>query len=117
MARVSIGRRRLPPDEIRWLATSGIIATCDPVRDNMVLLTRSMSAATSSLRRSMVAGERASNGAMTVTRHAPGWGPHAEAGKHRNHLVPRRARQNAHARHRAVSNRGELTNAVLAAPG
>src|SRR5258708_22137285 len=87
MARVSIGRSRLPPDEIRWLATSGIIATCDPVRDNMVVLTRSMSAVTSSLRRSMVAGERLSNGTMTAQRHAPEWGPNARAGGHRKGMV------------------------------
>ncbi len=43
MASVNIGRRRLPPDEIRWLATSGIRATCEPVRDNIVTLTRCMS--------------------------------------------------------------------------
>src|SRR5215468_7175055 len=71
MASVSIGRSRLPPDEIRWLATSGIIATCDPVRDNIVVLTRSMSAATNSLRRSMVADERLSNGTTTAKRSAP----------------------------------------------
>ena len=36
MASVSIGRSRLPPDEIRWLATSGIMATSEPVRARMV---------------------------------------------------------------------------------
>ena len=44
MASVSIGRSRLPPEEIRWLATSGIMATSEPVRARMVALTRSMSA-------------------------------------------------------------------------
>jgi hypothetical protein len=53
IASVSIGRRRLPPDEIRWLATSGIIVTSEPVRDRIVLLTRSMSDATSSTSRSI----------------------------------------------------------------
>ena len=53
IARVSIGRSRLPPDEIRWLATSGIIVTSEPVRDRIVALTRSMSGATSSTRRSI----------------------------------------------------------------
>ena len=47
MASVSIGRSRLPPEEIRWLATSGIMVTSEPVRDRIVALTRSMSAATS----------------------------------------------------------------------
>ena len=36
IASVSIGRSRLPPDEIRWLATSGIIVTSEPVRDRIV---------------------------------------------------------------------------------
>src|SRR5256886_4306628 len=112
MARVSIGRSRLPPDEIRWLATSGIIATCDPVRDNMVVLTRSMSAATSSLRRSMVAGERLSNGTMTAKRRAPEWVPNARTWKHRNAMVTRQVRQNAHLRERTVSKRGELMKAI-----
>jgi len=62
MARVSIGRSRLPPDEIRWLATSGIIVTSEPVRDRIVVLTRCMSGATRSMRRSMVVGERLSKG-------------------------------------------------------
>ena len=56
IASVSIGRSRLPPELIRWLATSGIIVTSDPVRDRIVPLTRSMSAATSSTRRSMELG-------------------------------------------------------------
>ena len=56
MASVSIGRSRLPPDEIRWLATSGIIATSEPVRDRMVALTRSISGATSPASRSIEAG-------------------------------------------------------------
>ena len=42
-----MGRRRLPPEEIRWLATSGIMVTSEPVRDRIMALTRSMSAATS----------------------------------------------------------------------
>jgi hypothetical protein len=36
----------LPPDEMRWFATSGIIATSDPVRDRIMALTRSISVAT-----------------------------------------------------------------------
>ncbi len=35
MAIVSIGRSRLPPELIRWLATSGIIVTSEPVRDRI----------------------------------------------------------------------------------
>src|SRR5260221_4839142 len=112
MARVSIGRSRLPPDEIRWLATSGIIATCDPVRDNMVVLTQSMSGGTSSLRRSMVADERLSNGTMTAKRRAPEWVPNARTWKHRNAMVTRQVRQNAHLRERTVSKRGELMKAI-----
>src|SRR5258708_29145681 len=112
MARVSIGRSRLPPDEIRWLATSGIIATCDPVRDNMVVLTRSWSAATIALRRSMVADERLSNGTMTAKRRAPEWVPNARTWKHRNAMVTRQVRQNAHLRERTVSKRGELMKAI-----
>ena len=36
IASVSIGRSRLPPELIRWLATSGIIVTSEPVRDRIV---------------------------------------------------------------------------------
>ncbi len=32
VASVSIGRKRLPPEEIRWFATSGIMVTSEPVR-------------------------------------------------------------------------------------
>src|SRR3954467_6038115 len=71
MASVGMGRRHLPPDEISWLATSGIIATCDPVRDKIVVLTRAMSSATSSISRSMDDGERLSKGTMTAKRRAP----------------------------------------------
>src|SRR6516162_3347391 len=68
MASVSIGRSRFPPEEIRWLATSGIIVTSEPVRDRMAALTRSMSAATSSIRASMDAPEGLSKGTITATR-------------------------------------------------
>src|SRR5215510_5525539 len=93
MASVSIGRSRLPPDEIRWLATSGIIVTCEPVRDNMVVLTRSMSAATSSLRRSTVDAERLSNEKMTAKRRAPEGVPNARTWEHRKAMVMRQVRQ------------------------
>src|SRR5262249_12311548 len=48
-----------------WFATSGIIDTSDEVRDRMVRLTCSMSAATNSTRRSMEAGWL-SKGTMTA---------------------------------------------------
>src|SRR5260221_6350432 len=112
MARVSIGRSRLPPDEIRWLATSGIIAAGDPVLDNIVVLPRSMSGARSSLRRSMVADNGLSNGMMTAKRRAPEWVPNARTWKHRNAMVTRQVRQNAHLRERTVSKRGELMKAI-----
>src|SRR5579871_2480268 len=67
MASVSIGRRRLPPDEIRWLATSGIMVTSEPVRDRMVALTRAISAATSSTSPSIDALEGLSKGTITAT--------------------------------------------------
>src|ERR1700746_273499 len=68
MASVSIGRSRFPPEEIRWLATSGIIVTSEPVRDRMAALTRAMSAATSAIRASMDAPEGLSKGTITATR-------------------------------------------------
>ncbi len=43
-ASVIIGRRRLPPDEMRWLATSGIISTSEPARDRIISFTRPISA-------------------------------------------------------------------------
>ena len=52
---VRIGRRRLPPDEIRWLATSGIIWTSEPVRDRIIALTRSMPPATRATRSARLA--------------------------------------------------------------
>ena len=71
MASVRIGRSRLPPELIRWFATSGIIDTSDEVRDRMVRLTRSMSAATNSARRSIEAAGWLSNGTMTAKRASP----------------------------------------------
>src|SRR5882757_9049254 len=68
MARVSIGRSRLPPDEIRWLATSGIIVTSEPVRDRIVLLTRAMSEATRPTSSSIDAVEGDSKGTITATQ-------------------------------------------------
>jgi GT2 family glycosyltransferase len=44
---VSIGRNRLPPDEIKWFATSGIIVTSEPVRLTIRSFTRCRSARTS----------------------------------------------------------------------
>src|SRR6266436_4084158 len=67
MASVSIGRSRLPPEEIRWLATSGIMVTSEPVRDRMVVLTRSMSAATRETSASIEAFDGLSNGTITAT--------------------------------------------------
>src|SRR5579875_2779978 len=89
MASVSIGRSRLPPDEMRWFATSGIMATCDPVRARMVALTRSMSAATSSLNRSSDAGRGLSKGTMTAKTvsdvgwraYKPQWGAARASGR------------------------------------
>src|SRR3569832_2026806 len=67
IASVSIGRSRLPPDEIRWLATSGIIVTSEPVRDRIVALTRSMSAVTSATSPSIEAPDGLSKGTITAT--------------------------------------------------
>ena len=39
---VSIGRSRLPPESIRWRATSGIMPTSDPQRSRISSLTRSI---------------------------------------------------------------------------
>src|SRR5271166_594836 len=89
MAKVRMGRSRLPPEEIRWLATSGIIATCDPVRDRIVLLTRAMSSATNSMSRSMEDGERLSNGTMTAKRRAPDEG----TTEHRNAMLGRQVEE------------------------
>src|SRR5262245_12841557 len=71
MASVSIGRSRFPPEEIRWFATSGIIVTSDPVRDRMVAFTRSISAATRAVSRSIEGGEWLSNGTTTAKDQAP----------------------------------------------
>jgi len=54
IATVSIGRSRLPPEAMRWLATSGIIVTSDPVQLMIAALTRVMSAATRFTSRSIV---------------------------------------------------------------
>ena len=67
IASVSIGRSRFPPEEIRWLATSGIMVTSEPVRDRIVALTRSMSAATSATSSSIEALEGLSKGTITAT--------------------------------------------------
>src|SRR5438046_526736 len=39
---VNIGRSRLPPEAMRWRATSGIIDTSEPARDRMISFTRSI---------------------------------------------------------------------------
>src|SRR5712664_3098035 len=67
MASVSIGRSRFPPEEIRWLATSGIMVTSEPVRDSIVASTRSISAATSATNSSTEALEGLSKGTITAT--------------------------------------------------
>src|SRR5215467_12274895 len=81
----------------------------------MVVLTRSMSAATSSLRRSMVAGERLSNGTMTAKRRAPEDVPNARTWEHRNAMVTRQVRQT----HIFASGfeRGELMKAIAVRVG
>ncbi len=66
MAKVSIGRSRLPPEEMRCVATSGIMVTSEPVRARMVALTRSMSSATSSVRRWIDSAWGVSNGRTTA---------------------------------------------------
>ncbi len=76
IAKVSIGRSLLPPEEIRWLATSGIIVTSEPVRDRIVALTRSMSGATSALRRSIDAEGWFSKGTTTATGFSTRQAPH-----------------------------------------
>src|SRR5262245_261494 len=70
----------------------------------MVVLTRSISAATSWLRRSMVAGERLSNGTTTAKTTAPK-APECRTGEHRNAMVTRQVRPNAHLRERAGRTR------------
>src|SRR3982074_243710 len=70
----------------------------------MVVLTRPMSAATRSIRRSMVVGEWPSNGTITAKRRAPS----RRTREHRNAMVPRQVRQKAHMRERAVSKEAKL---------
>jgi hypothetical protein len=58
----------LPPEEIKWLATSGIITTSEPVRARIVSFTRSISAATNATSASTPELFDASlNGATTPT--------------------------------------------------
>src|SRR3954451_24736609 len=68
MASVSIGRSRFPPEEIRWLATSGIMVTSEPVRDRIVALTRSISVAQRPTSASIEAFDGLSKGTITATR-------------------------------------------------
>src|SRR5260370_14757382 len=49
---------------------------------------------------------------MTAKRRAPEWGANARTWKHRNAMVTRQVRQNAHLRERTVSKRGELMKAI-----
>jgi hypothetical protein len=49
-ASVSIGRRRLPPESIRWRAISGIISALAAAMSRIIWLTRCMSASTSCIR-------------------------------------------------------------------
>ncbi len=67
-----MGRRRLPPDEMRWFATSGIIVTSDPVRDRIIAFTRSMSGATRETSCAMLPGCLSSKGTTTPTKSALG---------------------------------------------
>src|ERR1700686_1956495 len=87
-----IGRRRLPPELIRCLATSGIIVTSDPVRDRIVALTRSMSAATRSTSGSIEVLPGVSNGTTTAKSLTPG---REGQGKHRNAMVDGQERSSA----------------------
>jgi hypothetical protein len=66
IASVRIGRRRLPPELIRWFATSGIIVTSEPVRVRIVELTRCMSALTNSERPSIEGAGWLPNGTITA---------------------------------------------------
>src|SRR5262249_45216099 len=78
----------------------------------MVVLTRSMSAATSSLRRSMVAGERLSNGAMTAKRRAPEEVPNARKGEEKKAMGARQGGQNTKFPERTGLKRGKLMKAI-----
>src|SRR5436190_1800340 len=89
MAKVSIGRSRLPPEAIRWLAISGIIVTSDPVRDRIVALTRPRSGATSSMSRPIEGADGLSKGTTTANRVLRNRG----TGKHRNAMVSRQVRR------------------------
>jgi len=71
VASVRIGLSLLPPDEIRWLATSGIIETSEPVRARIVLLTRSMSLATSADNDSISRSDDFSSSGMTMPTGFP----------------------------------------------
>src|SRR6202140_4500318 len=62
-----MGRSRLPPEEIRGLATSGIMVTSEPVRDRIVVLPRSISAGTSANSPSVEGFEGLSKGTITAT--------------------------------------------------
>src|SRR5690349_14682470 len=53
-----MGLSRLPPEEIRWLAISGIISTSEPALDRISSLTLPMSTAVRSIRSLMEAGSR-----------------------------------------------------------
>jgi hypothetical protein len=61
---------RLPPDEIRWFATSGIMVTSEPVRARIVSLTRAISALVSLTRGSTPASACFSSNATTTPKAA-----------------------------------------------
>src|ERR1700704_7093762 len=67
-------------------------------------MTRPMSAATRSIRRSMVVGQWQSNGTIKAKRRARS----RRTREHRNAMVPRQVRQKAHMRERAVSKEAKL---------
>ena len=85
---VSIGRSRLPPELIRWLATSGIIVTSEPVRVRMTLLTRSMSARNEVEQRI----DRGLIGTFETGRRQPRNILHSRTREHRNAMVTRQVR-------------------------
>src|SRR6476661_4730573 len=103
MASVSIGRSRLPPEEIRWLATSGIMATSEPVRARIVELTRSMSGATSSARRLSEAWCGYSKGRTTAKIHLRT----LRKQEHRNGMLPGQVRKIAVSPHSDTPAVGE----------
>src|SRR5690606_7503940 len=62
-----MGRKRLPPDEMRWLATSGIISTSEPALASISSLTRAMSVAVRSISCLMEGASRFPSPRLTTT--------------------------------------------------